>query len=68
MAYNVYVSCDRCGEDPFVWTNQPVSMRQAKRFVKKEGWTVTGDGRWYCPECWDTVQKTEEIVYGEVFA
>ncbi len=66
MAYNIYVACDRCGEDPFEWKNQNISMRRAKKLVKEAGWYVTGDGRWYCEECGETIRKAERIVFGEI--
>ncbi len=66
LAYNVYVACDRCGEDPFVWTNQTAPISRAKRIVKAAGWHVTKDGAWYCAECWETIRRAEMIVYGEI--
>lgn len=65
MAYNVYVACDRCGGNSFAWTNETVSINRAKKTVKAAGWQVTGDGAWYCLNCWRTIQRSEQIVYGE---
>lgn len=66
VAYNVYIACDRCREDPFAWKNQNVSMRRAKRLAEKEGWLITERGEWYCPECAEIFRKREEIVFGEI--
>jgi hypothetical protein len=66
LSYNVYVACDRCGEDPFAWKNQTVTISRAKRIVKSAGWHVRKDGAWYCSECWETIRRAETIVYGEV--
>ncbi len=66
VAYNVYIACDRCREDPFAWKNQNVSIRRAKRLAEKEGWLITERGEWYCPECGEIFRKREEIVFGEI--
>lgn len=50
MAYNVYICCDKCGTDPFAWTNITVSLSKAEMIAKKNGWKITKEG-WYCPEC-----------------
>ena len=65
MAYNVYVACDRCGEDPFAWTNQTISISRAKRIVTAAGWYVLDDGAWYCHECGEAFLRAQKIVYGE---
>ena len=65
MAYSVKVACDKCGENPFFWTNQTITMKRAMRLAKNEGWLITRNGNWYCTECGETVRRAEIIVYGE---
>jgi hypothetical protein len=50
MAYNVYILCDRCGDDGLSWTNQTVPITGAMRIARKRGWKIGMNG-WICPEC-----------------
>ncbi len=49
MAYKVSVICDQCGAG-YSWMNYTVTMPQATRIVRSEGWSV-GKRRWICPKC-----------------
>lgn len=49
MAYNVYISCDRCGEG-YSWVNMTVNYSSAVSFARSKGWRVGKKG-WYCPDC-----------------
>ena len=49
MAYNVYYSCDKCG-NTHSWINHSVSFSIAKAMARSNGWEV-GKRGWYCPKC-----------------
>lgn len=55
MAYNVYCSCDRCGQ-ALNWINHTVSYRTAVAVARSNGWQVGKKG-WYCPICKHKVNR-----------
>lgn len=57
MAYNVYISCDRCGEG-YSWVNMTVNYSSAVSYARSKGWRVGKKG-WYCPDCKKKDMKKE---------
>lgn len=51
MAYNIYICCDRCGNESFSWINTTVSLYYAIRIARMHGWMVTQNNGFYCPSC-----------------
>lgn len=49
MAYNVYISCDRCGSTRN-WVNHTVNHSTAVALARAWGWQV-GKRGWFCPLC-----------------
>ena len=57
MAYNVYICCDRCGNEIFSWINTTVSLSLATKIARHHGWMVTKYGGFYCPKCKLSIKK-----------
>jgi hypothetical protein len=49
MAYNVYFSCDRCGET-HNWVNHMIAYSTAVRIAREKGWQI-GKRGWFCSFC-----------------
>jgi hypothetical protein len=55
MAYNVYISCDRCGLT-YNWINHTVNMSTATMAARSKGWQV-GKRGWLCNFCKHKVSR-----------
>ena len=67
MAYNVYVACDRCGEQLHISCNNTRSMTKAIEKAMHYGWEVTrkknciDETEFFCPDCREIRHKGFEL-------
>lgn len=60
MAYNVYFSCDKCG-NTYNWINKSVSMSRAIKLARRKGWCIGKNG-WFCSECRNNKKKNKRVI------